>query len=914
MKPFFVLGIYFSVSLTLLAGADRPASPRIVERYGRIPMAFEANEGQSDQKVKFLSHGAGYSLFLTETEAVLALHKDSAPESARTGIRASSAPIPSKSAVIRMKLLGTDPHVEMTGQNELPGKSNYFIGNDPKKWHVNVRQFAKVRYANAYPGVDVIYYGHQRELEYDFVLHPGVSPRMIRLAFEGAERPRLNHRDIVLTTATGDLHLRPPRIYQQANGVRHEVSGHYIIRSDGEVGFEVSAYDHRQKLVIDPILAYSTYLGGGSNDSATSIAVDSEGNAYVAGYTSSTDFPLVNATQTIREGADDVFVSKFNADGTGLVYSTYLGGIGDSLGVGIAVDVLRNAYVCGVTTSPDFPVINAIQPNLAGFDDGFITKINADGSALVFSTYLGGSVANWATGIAVDSSGATYVTGFTSSADFPTVKPIQATLGGPLRVPEAYVTKYTPDGTALAYSTYLGGTASDIGIGIAVDSGGRAYVTGITESIDFPTKNAFQPTNAGGDDAFVTKINAAGSAFVYSTYLGGSDFDSGRAIAVDSKARAYVTGQTNSSDFPIFNAIQPGCGGCPDAFVTKINATGSSLMYSTYLGGNANDDGRGIAVDEFENIYVGGNTESSDFPVAIPLQPRNQGSSDMFVTKLNALGNVFLFSTYLGGKGSDTAKGIALDSAESIYIAGDNTGASTGGPFPTSPVSFQPLSKRQPDAVVAKIASSTKLSTSATTLGFGMLVIGQSKTGELTVTNQGSRTVPINRVFVGGIDPDDFAETDGCGSTLPPDTSCTIAVKFTPATKGVKKAGLGISSSDPASPDGVALFGRATVVSLSTNKLSFLSQPVGTTSSGQRINVLNVGSTQLDFAAISITGTNPDNFSQTNTCGANIAANSSCTITVKFKPTAIGKCTATVRISDDGGASPQRVNLTGTGT
>ena len=642
-----------------------------------------------------------------------------------------------------MKLLGSNSKAEVTGQYELPGKSNYFIGNDPKNWHTDVRQFSKVRYANVYPAVDLVYYGHQKELEYDFVLHPGASPQAIRLWIEGARRPRLEYGGIVLTSVSGNVHLRPPHVYQEADGVRHDVRGRYVLKSNGEVGFEVAGYDRRRELVIDPVLAFSTYLGGSGVDSGTSIAVGVAHNVYVTGYTSSTDFPLVNARQTVREGADDAFVTKLNADGTALVYSTYLGGIGDNVGTGIAVDTFGNAYVCGVTTSPDFPVANAFQPNLKGFDDGFVTKISAHGNELLYSTYLGGSIANWATGIAIDSTGAAYVVGWTGSDDFPTVNAIQSTLGGVLRSSDAFITKFKPDGSALVYSTYLGGTEQDIGESIAVDSVGNAYVTGGTGSIDFPTKNALQPTNAGNGDAFVTKINAAGSALVYSTYLGGNASESGFGIAVDSMGNAYVTGHTSSTDFPTLNAIQPSCGGCQDAYVTKINATGSALVYSTYLGGSGSEEGRGIAVDASGNAYVAGNTDSTNFPVANAFQPTNQGGSDMFVTEINALGNAFIYSTYLGGKKSDVDKSIALDSRGSVYITGDNTGGTTGGPFPTTSVAFQQVArggnatKGPSDAVVAKIAGHTSISISAAKLTFALVVIGTtSMTKTLTVTQQ----------------------------------------------------------------------------------------------------------------------------------------------------------------------------------
>src|SRR6266699_4715299 len=391
MKPGFVLSISLSVLLTVAAQAQaHPAdSARIVEGYGKLPLAFETNQGQSDPQVKFLSRGTGYSLFLTADTAVLSLEPSVPSPLSHRGKTSDSQ---SARAVLQMKLVNTNPETQLIGLDELPGRSNYFIGNDPTKWHTNVRQFSKVRYENVYPGVDLVYYGHQRELEYDFVLHPGASPQAIRLGIAGARRLRLEHGDLVLTSGTGEVHLRSPRIYQEADGVRHNVRGRYLIKNDGEVGFAVAMYDRRRTLVIDPVLAYATYLGGSSDDDGSGVAVDSAGNAYITGTTVSTDFPTVNAIQPTFHGGRDVFVTKINADGTALGYSTYLGGsVGSDFGVAIALDSAGSAYVAGMTDSLDFPTVNAIQSTSHGNLDLFVTKINAGGNALVYSTYLGGS-------------------------------------------------------------------------------------------------------------------------------------------------------------------------------------------------------------------------------------------------------------------------------------------------------------------------------------------------------------------------------------------------------------------------------------------------------------------------------------------------------------------------------------------
>ena len=452
MKPGFVLSISLSVLLTVAAQAQaHPAdSARIVEGYGKLPLAFETNQGQSDPQVKFLSRGTGYSLFLTADTAVLSLQPSVPSPLSHRGKTSDSQ---SALAVLQMKLVNTNPKTQLIGLDELPGRSNYFIGNDPTKWHTNVRQFSKVRYENVYPGVDLVYHGHQRELEYDFVLQPGADPRTIGMRIQGA-RLRPEHGDLVLTTRAGDVRLRSPNTYQEANGVRHQVRGRYVIRSRGEVGFEVAAYDRRRALVIDPVLAYSTFLGGSSTDHFHSIAVDSAGNAYVAGDTSSIDFPTANAIQPTITGRLDAFVTKFNADGSALIYSTYLGGGNDDTVYGIVVNSSGNAYLAGWTFSGDFPTKNAFQSASGGGADTFVTKINAAGSALVYSTYLGGTDTDFGRGIAVDSFGNAYVTGFTYSVDFPTKNAFQSANAG---IPDAFVTKVSPGGSTLVYSTYLGG-------------------------------------------------------------------------------------------------------------------------------------------------------------------------------------------------------------------------------------------------------------------------------------------------------------------------------------------------------------------------------------------------------------------------------------------------------------------------
>jgi hypothetical protein len=485
-----------------------------------------------------------------------------------------------------------------------------------------------------------------------------------------------------------------------------EIAGTYVIKDGHRVGFEVAAYDKARPLVIDPVLLYSTYAGGSGNDYANGIAVDAAGNAYVTGATYSTNFPATAGVfQTaLRTGSEDTFVMKLEPGGTALVYSTYLGGNGKDSGLSIAVDAIGNAYVTGFTDSTNFPATaGAFQTRSRGFEDAFVTKLNSNGTALLYSSYLGGNGTDAGQGIAIDSAGNAYVTGTTFSTNFPTTAGAFQTAPG-AGFYDAFVAKLSPTGAALVYSTYLGG-GYDAGTGIAVDVEGSAYVTGTTDSASgFPiTAGAFQTTYGGGDgDAFVTKLNAAGTALIYSTFLGGSGYDFGYGIAVDTAGYAYVTGFAGSTNFPATpGAFQTVSGGIYNAFVTKVSPAGTALVYSTYLGGNLADQGRGIAVDSAGSAYVTGMTSSPNFPVSAGVFQTTYGGDiyDAFVTKLDPTGTGLVYSTYLGGSGVDQSFGIAVDGGGTAYVAG--TTSSTD--FRATPGAFQTASGGGFDAFVMKI-------------------------------------------------------------------------------------------------------------------------------------------------------------------------------------------------------------------
>src|SRR5437667_430244 len=505
--------------LTFVTGFALPfaaaAEARVCQSYGKLPLHFEANQGQTHQAISFLTPSADSSLYLTAGEAVLVLTKPnpdakrdlrSTPE--RRGTQPRGTPV-----VVRMSLVGAAPKPLVSGLDELPGKVNYLIGKDPAKWRTNVPTYAKVHYRAVCPGIDLVYYGNQRQLEYDFVVSPGANPERIVLGFQGAERLEINAEgELVLHAAGGVIRQRVPVIYQEIDGVRTKIEGRYVLKDAHRVGFQAAAYDQSRPLVIDPTLVDSTYLGGSGWDYGYGIAVDAAGSAYVTGVTSSTDFPTASALQATNGGGveGDAFVTKLDPTGSALVYSTYLGGSGDDYGYGIAVDAAGSAYVTGSADSTDFPTVNPLQAANGGVGDAFVSKLDATGSALLYSTYLGGSARDAASGIAVDGAGSAYVTGYTISTNFPTMNPLQAAHGGGYS--HAFVTKLDAAGSALLYSTYLGGSARDAASGIAVDGAGSAYVTGLTRSANFPTVNPLQAAYGGGHGgALVTQLNATGT-------------------------------------------------------------------------------------------------------------------------------------------------------------------------------------------------------------------------------------------------------------------------------------------------------------------------------------------------------------------------------------------------------------------
>ncbi|HUI80835.1 MAG TPA: SBBP repeat-containing protein [Bryobacteraceae bacterium] len=637
------------IRILLIAAITVMAARAAAPGTDKLPMFFVGNHGQAPAEVRFMAKASWLNAYFLRSEVLFA---------------PASGPV-------RLRFEGANPSVEPRAERPLSGRANFLMGSE-EHWHTGLPTYGVIVYHSLYPGIDMVYGGNGRELKSEFVVAAGVDPSQIRMRYSGAGALRIDAKGrLVIPAGDRELCEEAPTIYQDTAGVRNTVEGRYSLAADGAVGFVLGPYDRTRPLIIDPVLSYSTLLGGASSNAVTALAVDASGSAYVAGLTASYNFPVSNALQSSDAGGNDAFVAKLNASGNGLIYCTYLGGSGDDRAYGIAVDASGDVLVAGSTSSPNFPVHSPLQAKLAGSRNAFVAKLNPAGTGLLYSTYLGGNGSDMAYGIAVDASGNAYVVGDATSGNFPATG-FQVTNKG---VQNAFVAKLSGSGSQLLYSTYLGGSSIDHGAAIAVDGSGSVYITGSTFSADFPTANAWQPSNAGGQDAFISKLSADGSALLYSTFLGGSagtvaNPEAGLAIQVDGSGNAYVTGVTSSTNFPILNPLQALLLGTTDAFVAKLTATGT-LSYSTYLGGCGQDVGTAIAVDGGGDAYVAGYGYSIDLPVtANALQSTNGGAYDAFVAEINPAGNSLLYLSYLGGNGSDAAAAVALDSANNIYVAG----------------------------------------------------------------------------------------------------------------------------------------------------------------------------------------------------------------------------------------------------
>jgi hypothetical protein len=882
--------------------------------YGRLPLTFEANQGQTSSQVNFLSRGKGYTAFLTTGGMVLTLR----PTVAKPRLAPSL-----QSTTLTFRLVGANKNPVAVGEEMQPGRVNYFIGNDPAQWRTKVPTYAKVRYKNVYPGIDLIYYGNHQQLEYDFSVSPGSDPRMIQFEIQGAAEVRLDpDGNLVLTTTAGDLHFQSPIVYQESNGQRIPVDGGYAMKDATHIGFEVTHYDSSKPLVIDPVLLYSTYLGGSGTNQPTGIAVDNSGNVYVTGFTDSADFPLANLG-TLPPGIDHVFVAKLDASGSNLIYADYIGGNSQDYGYALGLDSANEVYVTGSTQSSNFPTVQAYQGGQPGPFSGFVTKISADGSSLLYSTYLGGNTFDLASSIAIDALNEVHIAGFTMSTNFPVANAYQSQA---LANQDGYgiygfLTKFSTDGSSLVYSTYFAGNNNtsqapfSLISAVALDSNGNAYVTGATSTSNFPvTSGAYLQSNtapASNNIGFVSKFGTSGN-LDYSTYFYGSSGSPVgiNSIAVDSSGSAYVAGTaTSDGTFPITSTsiCDPNVWGsaCGTAFVTKFDATGSTLLYSTFLGPNNSATPLSIALDADNDAYVAASTSSSTFGTVEGIEPYTNGL-DLLLVEIDPLASTQLLATYMGGSEDEVPTGIAIDGAGNMYVAGWTDSSD----FPTTQAAFQNVTGGNVDGFIAKIgpASAPSVSLSPYSLQFSSQAVGSTSQAQtVLLRNMGSSSMSISSITANG----DFSETDDCGNSVPAAGNCTLSVTFTPTAPGTRSGSVVIQDDAAGSPHSINLVGigsGATVV-LSPASLTFSSVPLRTSSIARTVTLTNNGNATLNISNIQVTG----DYAQTNNCSSALAASSSCAINLVFTPTASGTRSGTLAVSDSAQNSPQTVSLSGTG-
>jgi uncharacterized repeat protein (TIGR01451 family) len=809
--------------------AAAQAKSQALSFFSGLPLMFEPNQGQanldaSDSKVRFLARGAGYAMTFGPEGAAISLRSHAS--AAKSSSTRSAEPL-------RMKLAGANPNAAVTGAEPLPSKSNYFLGNNPAKWQSNVPQFARVRYEEIYPGINLVFYGNQGHLEYDFQVAPGADPAQAELEFDGAKHLELAQGSLLVKSEAGDVRLDAPKIYQEIAGQRQPVEGSFVLRADNRVGFAIGAYDHSRELVIDPVLTFSTYFGGSGDEHTPGIAVDGSGNVYLAGTTTSTNLPVTaGVVQSTLKGTENVFIAKItpaqtNGGSTTLDYVTYLGGSGADSSVGLGVDGAGNVFVAGTTTSTDFPTIantayqTAPETGSAGTSHVFVSELQLDATKLLYSSYLSGNGTDIASGMTIDAHGYIYVTGTTTSTDtstnsqiqfpssgLPQAQPFQNASRGPIQFFVTKVNTASAKSGSISYSTYFGGTnfvgttPIAVGGGITVDTNGNLYFTGSTnytytgcagcQTTDFPILNAYQPcldqptvvttnpeacsntTTFSTPDAFVAKLNPNGSAgtgqLLWSTYVGGSQTDAGTGIALDTgAANVYLTGTTNSPDvttLTTFGAYQtcldtpvnPAAGtACStavtanDAFVARLSnpatstiATNVSLTYFSYLGGTGNEAGLAIAVDTASGALITGWTQSTDFPVfpnPNSIQSTLNGTQDAFLARLNTVAVVGQTTTgsyanFFGGSGTDQGTAITIDANSNTYIAGDtnSTDLQLSSPLPPG------TNNGGYDAFGLRFSTATNLAiTGVLTLGTNQTYVsaGNIATFTYTLTNQG---------------------------------------------------------------------------------------------------------------------------------------------------------------------------------
>ncbi len=942
---------------------------RALRALGNLPLAFQPNQGQTDAQVKYMAHWHGSDLFLTSSQAVFTLPMGSENSTALDLARQKQMDPAAKlspsqdvdasetGSVIRMTMLGANPQPVISAEEQEPGKLNYFIGRDPRNWHGNIPLFARVHYRDVYPGVDVIYHGAQ-QVEFDVVVKPGANPNQMELGFEGAKSMSKDAAgDLVLTSDAGELRLVRPVAYQEKNGARQLVDARFVVKKDNRVAFELGTYDRSRELVIDPpiAVAYATYLGGSGAEAATGINVDPAGNAYVTGDTASSSFPgCVGSCASKLNKKFHAYITQITAAGT-LGYTTIVGGSANDYNQAIVIDT-HSLYITGGTTSTDFPVTpGAAQTTFGGVRDGFVVKLPLDGSSITWATYVGGSDADVAFGISLDSSENVYVAGETHSSDLPVANalPQGSSYNGS---GDGFVSEVKSDGSAFLILSYIGGSGLDLATGISWNAAtGHVYVGGSTQSTNLPaTAGAFR-TQCGTDgtcnngpfgpedDAWVASFDPTNtSQYVFLTYVGGESFDNSTALTSDVQGNVYITGKTESTQFPVQYALpgQSNLLGVQNAFVTALTPDGSALVYSTYLGGDGFDEGLGIVVDPNNNSYVTGTTSSTNFPVQDQSQQKfgggnvGQFDSDAFVTELNWDPNStmlsLIFSTYLGGSGDEDILGgfVSIDSNENIYVIGDTNsldfpvqaplsgtvidGALNGG------VSQQPLctvpNRDQKDiqvvctdSFVAMFGSNTE-GIKVTFTGTGSGTVTSEPPGMNCTGNPCGASFPTGTAVTLTATPAaNSAFTGWSGDNCPSSGTCTVTlnsnqfvtVGFSAVSANLQVTVIG-SGSVTSSPSGINCLSGICAASFPVNS--------------------KVTLTAAAKSGSTFTGWSGGGCSGTGTCSVTLNSNQAVTATFQgftisataLSPSSVapgGSSESTVTITPSGGFDPTRVTL-----
>ncbi|MBI4685329.1 MAG: SBBP repeat-containing protein [Nitrospirae bacterium] len=824
-----------SVFAVMIQDSGKPMDKQtIMEKAFKMQVPFIVNKGQiQNEDVIFYAKTFGGTVFTTkEGGIVYSLHsKGSDSEDQRMGIKNKNLKAGTKGIALRETIIGGSI-TEIKGEGESATKVSYFKGNNSSKWKNEISTYTIANFGEIYKGIELKLKAYGNNVEKLFYVKPTADSEAIKVRIEGIKGLRINDKgELAADTEFGEIRFTKPVAYQEINGKRVEVGVNYRVidqssesKKNSELiyGFKVGEYDKTKTLVIDPLLA-STFLGGSDYDygssSVSSIATDPNGNVYVAGFTYSSDFPItIGAFDTALSGGSDVFVSKFNSDLTTLLGSTFLGGSDYDYAYSIATDSSGNVYVTGDTSSSDFPTTTGAFDTTYNnntttlYYDVFVTKLNSDLTTLLGSTFLGGLRNDHAYSIAIDSTGNVYVAGYTKSSGFPkTTGAFDTTYNGN---GDAFVSKLNSNLTGLLASTFLGGSYSDYPNSIAIDSSGNIYVTGDTSSSSsdplykFPTTTGAYDTtfNGGTWDAFISKLNSDLTTLLASTFFGGSlDEDHSYSMVIDSSENVYVTGYTLSSDFPTtIGAFNTVFNGGSDVFVSKLNSDLTILLGSTFLGGIDYDYAYSIAIDSSWNIYVTGNTSSSDFPTTIgAFDTTFNGFTDVFISKLNSDLITLRASTFLGGSNSSSAYSIAIDSSGNIYVTGNTSAAD----FPTTTGAFDTAFNGSTDVFISKLTPSLSFSepdiaTSPSPYNFGSIDIGSSATTTFTISNNGNADLLIGTIILTGPNASEFnVQNDNCSNqTISPAGNCTVNVAFSPTSAGAKSASLSIPSNDPDTP------------------------------------------------------------------------------------------------------------------